>query len=74
MEYKIVEAWGAMAYIEPETKKVLYRETEDMCQCFWIVKFDTEEKEILSWEEMYPTYEQAERALLGMTEDEGIER
>lgn len=70
MEYKIVEAWGAMSYIDPETNKTLYEETEDMRQCYWVVKFDLEENEILSWEEMYPTYEQAQQALLDMAENE----
>lgn len=63
MEYKIVEAWGAMSYRDPATQKSLYDETEDMCQCFWVVKFDTDGNEILSWEEMFPTYEQAEEYL-----------
>lgn len=70
MEYKIVEAWGAMRYIDPDTNETLYEETEDMCQCYWLVKYDPSEHEIESWEEMYPTYEQAECALLELTEDE----
>lgn len=72
MEYKIVEAWGAMSYIDPETHKILYEESEDMCQCYWIVKYDPEEKEIVSWEELYPSYGKAEAALLGLTEAEGM--
>lgn len=74
MEHKIVEAWGAMSYIDPDTNKRLYEENEEMCQCYWIVEYDPEEQEIESWVEMYPTYEQAERALLGLTEDEGVEQ
>lgn len=70
MRYKIVEAWGTMSYVDPDTHEILYEETEDLKQCYWLVKFDPEEKEVVSWEEMYPSYEQAERALLGLTEDE----
>lgn len=71
MEYKVVEAWGAMSYIDPDTRESLYDETEDMCQCYWVVRYDPEEKEIKSWIEMYPNYEQAEQAALKYAEDEG---
>lgn len=60
MEYKVVEAWGTMTYVDPETHKSLYQETEDMCQCYWVVKYDPDEQEIISWEELFPTQEQAE--------------
>lgn len=73
MEYKIVEAWGAMSYVDPDTHETLYEETEDMCQCYWVVAYNPEEKEIESWEEVYPSYEAAERALLGLTESEVVE-
>lgn len=58
--FKVVEAWGAMTYVDPDTSKPLYEETEDMCQCYWLVRYDTDLKEIVEWVELFPTKEQAE--------------
>lgn len=58
--YQIVEAWGAMAYYLPGSDELLYRETEDMRQCYWVVLYHPEEHDIIDWIEMFPTEEQAQ--------------
>lgn len=72
MEYKIVEAWGAMSYYCPEEHKTLYEDTEDKLQCYWVVKYDPKEKEIISWEKMFPDEDIAERYLDCLAEKEAM--
>lgn len=66
MEYKIVEARGALCYYSSDSGELLCEDTEDILQCFWVVKYDPENKEIVDWEEMFSTPEAAEEALMKM--------
>lgn len=58
--FKVVEAWGAMTYVDPDTQEELYVEGESHLQEYWVVKYDTEEHEVMDWLETFPTKEQAE--------------
>lgn len=59
MEYRIVEAWGAMRYYFPEEKEPVYEDTDDSNQGYWVVAYDPDEKEIIDWLEMFSDEEQA---------------
>lgn len=59
-EYKVVEEWGIMSYVDVETQETIYVEGECHLQSYWVVTYDPEEKELMEWIKTFSTEEEAQ--------------
>lgn len=59
VEYKAVYEYSAPTFYDVDTDKELYDECDAGVQCYWVVSWDTEEKEIIEWLERYVDAEEA---------------
>lgn len=53
MEYKVAYEYSAPDYYDNETGEKLYESCDASTQCYWVVSYDPEEKEIIEWIERF---------------------
>ena len=52
-EYRVVEEFSAPDYYDEETGEKLYESCDGSLQCYWVVSYDPQEKEIVEWIERF---------------------